>query len=384
MKSNFPALPDWEIQVKSPGRVNLLGEHVDYNQGMVLPAAIDRFVHLAARPLAERQVKIQALDLEQTVRFSLDSLDERVDENGERLPNWAVYAAGVAWALREHGLEVNGLQAMVTSNLPMGAGLSSSAALELAFALAWQAVGGWQIERMQLALICQRAENHYVGVNCGLMDQFACAHGVARHALFFDTRHLIWRPLPMPPKTAIVIADSGIQRQLANSAYNQRRQACEKAVADLKQVLPNIRALRDVSPQQLRENVDRLDETTFRRALHVVNEIERVQQACVCLENEDTPAFGRLLVESHRSLRDLFEASLAELDFLVETALQMDGCYGARLTGAGFGGCTVNLVRQECAQDFIDYLRDAYQRQFGRQTAIFSCQPSRGTHIVGK
>jgi len=237
---------------------------------------------------------------------------------------------------------------------------------------------------MQLALICQRAENHYVGVNCGLMDQFACAHGVARHALFFDTRHLIWRPLPMPPKTTIVIADSGIQRQLANSAYNQRRQACELAVAELKRALPHIQALRDVSPQQLRENADRLDEVTFRRALHVVDEIDRVRQACVCLENENAPAFGKLLVESHRSLRDLFEVSLAELDFLAETALQIDGCYGARLTGAGFGGCTVNLVRQECAQDFINHLSDAYQRQFGRQAAIFSCQPSRGAHFIGK
>jgi galactokinase len=187
-----------------------LGEHVDYNQGVVLPIAIDRFVRLAARPRTDERVVIESLDLKAKVEFDLSDLDSRIDTSGRSLSGWALYPAGVAWALRESGLVVQGLEAIITSNLPIGAGLSSSAALELAFALAWQTAGAWQADRMQLAQLCQRAENVYAGVNCGLMDQFACAHGIARYALYFDVRSLQWQPLPMPPHTAVVIADSAL------------------------------------------------------------------------------------------------------------------------------------------------------------------------------
>ncbi len=368
----------------SPGRVNLLGEHVDYNQGLVLPIAIDRFVRLSARPRVNDLVSIEALDLQQKVRFRLEDLNQRVGSGEEPLPAWALYAAGVAWALKNNGLETCGLDIALTSDLPIGAGLSSSAAVELAYGLAWQAACGWEMDRMRLALICQQAENQYVGVQCGLMDQFACAHGVARHALFFDTRSLQWQPLPMPPATAVVIADSGIRRQLANSGYNQRREECEQAVEILRESLPGIRALRDVNMEQLNTLEDRLPAEIRSRARHVVAEIERVRQACVCLAQDDAVGFGKLMAESHASLRDLFAVSLPELDELVESALNLEGCLGAKLSGAGFGGCTVNLVRSDCAQNFMESLKDSYSRKFGREANVYLCQAGRGAHLVSE
>lgn len=383
MSDPFEQLPDWEIRVISPGRVNLLGEHVDYNQGMVLPIAIDRFVRLAARPRADDLVTIESLDLKSRLQFRLEDLDQRVDAQGKALAGWALYPAGVAWALRDGGLEVRGLDAVLASDLPIGAGLSSSAALELAFALAWQAAGGWQLERMALAQLCQRAENAYAGVACGLMDQFACAHGVARHALYFDTRSLQWQPLPMPPDSAVVIADSGMRRQLAASGYNQRRAECEQAVSLLRTRLPDLRSLRDLNAAQLDEYGDCLPPEIRKRARHVVEEIARVQQACFCLVQDDAAGFGRLMAAGHASLRDLFEVSLPELDGLVEAALSIEGCHGARLTGAGFGGCTVNLVARHAAVDFMNTLEKRYQQDFGRQALIYCCQPSRGAHLLG-
>lgn len=383
MVLNKHNLPDWEIQVISPGRVNLLGEHVDYNQGMVLPIAINRYVRLAARRRTDSIVSVESLAMKQQIRFSLDQLDQRVDCDGQPLPGWALYPAGVAWVLRQSGLEVSGLDAVIASDLPAGAGLSSSAALELAFGMAWQTAAGWNLERMRLAQICQLAENRYVGVNSGLMDQFACAHGVARHALLFDTRSLQWQPLPLPPHTAVVIADSGIQRQLSNSGYNERRAACEAAVRGLKTCLPEIHSLRDVTLCQLDEFEHFLPVDVRKKARHVVEEIERVRRAAVCLAQDDAVGFGRLMNESHVSLRDYYEVSLPELDILVEEAAAIAGCFGARLTGAGFGGCTVNLVEEAVAGNFTAQLKERAGNRLGRDVPVYVCQPSRGVHLAG-
>lgn len=374
-------LPDAAIRVSSPGRVNLLGEHVDYNQGIVLPAAIDRFVRLAAHPRSDRLVSIRALDFDGEVVFSLDGLEQRADIDGQPLPQWALYPAGVAWSLQAGGLPLSGMDAVYASDLPIGAGLSSSAAVELAFAVAWQAAADWQLERMQLAQACQFAENRYVGVGCGLMDQFACAHGVARHALLFDLRTLSWQPLPLPPETAIVIADSGVRRNLAASEYNQRRKECEQAVELLKQQLANIHSLRDVSREDFERHQALLPETTRKRARHVIEEIERVKQASFQLVEEDAAGFGRLMVDGHRSLRDLFEVSTPELNALVETAVEIEGCYGSRLTGAGFGGCTVSLVMRERAAGFASELAAKYASRTGRAANVYVCQPSRGAWV---
>ena len=373
-------LPDADWRVVSPGRVNLLGEHVDYNQGLVLPAAIERCVMVAAKPRSDRQVVLRALDMGAEARFSLDDLVVRVDMGGKPLPGWALYPAGVAWALRNAGFDPQGIDAVYASDLPIGAGLSSSAAVEMAFAVLWQAIGGWELNRMRLAQICQMAENRYVGVNCGLMDQFTCAHGVARHALFFDVRSLEWQPLPLPPDTAIVIADSGVRRHLTDSAYNRRRSDCEEAVRLLREHLAGINSLRDVSITDFNQHCDTLPEEIRLRAEHVIEEIERVRQAGLCLARDDAVGFGRLMMEEHASLRDLFQVSTPELDMLVDIAQGLDGCYGARLTGAGFGGCTVNLVNSTFAETFAVKLKDDYFRKTGHQAEVIISAPTRGAY----
>lgn len=377
----FSLLPDATILASAPGRVNLLGEHVDYNGGVVLPIAIDRRVNLAARPRTDEVIHLTALDLNEKSSFSMKSLAERVDLEGKPIPRWALYPAGVAWALASKGLAVCGLDAVFSSTVPIGAGLSSSAAVEMAFAVTWQALGGWEADRMTLAKICQQAENQYVGVNCGLMDQFASAHGVSLHALWFDTLHLEWRPLPLPPGTAVVVADSGIRRELAASAYNDRRAACEKAMELLQTRMPGIQSLRDVSPRQLEENREVLPGEVYRRAKHVVDEMERVNQAAECLLKDDARQFGQLMFVGHQSLKDLYEVSCPELDALVEIAAGLPGCLGARLTGAGFGGCTVNLVKADLADEFIAALKQGYLEKTQRGAEVFKCQASRGAYV---
>lgn len=374
-------LPDALFHLTSPGRVNLLGEHVDYNQGMVMPAAINRYVRLAAKPRTDRLVQLKALDFQSEVIFSLDHLEKRSDVEGQPLPPWALYPAGVAWSLQAGGLPLNGLEGVYSSDLPISAGLSSSAAVELAFAVLWQELADWRLDRMQLAQACQYAENRYVGVNCGLMDQFACAHGVARHALLFDVRSLSWQPLPLPMDTAIIIADSGISRTLAGSAYIQRRGECEQALELLRERIPDILSLRDVSPDKLTAHQNILPEVLLNRTRHVIGEIERVKQASYCLVENDAVGFGRLMVDGHQSLRVLYEVSLPELDTLVDIATDIDGCYGSRLTGAGFGGCTVSLVKKEIEEEFSRVLTENYRLKTGKAANVYICQPSRGVWV---
>lgn len=373
--------PSTHFKAIAPGRVNLLGEHVDYNGGPVLPAAIDRAVHLSVNSVPDRQVTLRAFDLDQVTAFSLDQLGDRIDLNGQPLPGWALYPAGVAWALQQQGLDVRGMSGDFRSNIPIGAGLSSSAAVELAFAVAWQALGGWQVSPLELARICQRAENKYVGVNSGLMDQFASAMGVPGHALFFDTRSLAWEPVPLPAGSVLVIADSGLRRSLTNSAYNQRRADCERAVVLLAKHLPAIHALRDVTPEQFDRYAADIPEPVRRHARHVVEECARVDQAVPLLKAGDGPAFGQLMFACHTSLRDLYEVSTPELDTLVEVARRLPGCWGARLTGAGFGGCTVNLVEETQADEFIRQLEKGYANATRRTAQVYLCHASRGAHI---
>jgi galactokinase len=363
---------------RAPGRVNLLGEHVDYNDGIVLPAAIDREVTFLAAPTADRTVTLVALDLNERTSFSLDDLEARQDLEGASLPSWARYPAAVAWALQEAGLLVTGLQAVYTSNVPIGSGLSSSAAVEVGFAVIWRLLGGWEIDNLQLARLCQRAENGYVGVSCGLMDQFASACGVEGHALYFDTRSLEWHPEALPPGSAIVVADSGVRRSLTSSAYNDRRAACEKAVELLRQYKPEMKSLRDISTVEFAAYSMFLPDEVRMRAEHIVQEIYRVQRAVNALRSDDAHLFGGLMFAGHKSLRDLYQVSIPELDALVEIARGLPGIYGARLTGAGFGGCTVNLIDASKAAEFIQGLRDGYQAKTGRQALVYLCKASAG------
>jgi galactokinase len=366
------------VETRAPGRVNLLGEHVDYNQGIVLPAAIDRAVSLMAKASSDDRVSLAALDLEQQVAFRLSEVEKRCDIEGKPLPGWALYPAGVAWALQKASLAIPGMQVVYHSDVPIGSGLSSSAAVEVAFASTWQALSNWQVDQLELAQICQKAENQYVGVSSGLMDQFTSACGVEGHVLCFDTRSLEWSALDMPPSTAIVIADSGIRRSLASSAYNDRRAACERAVKLLQKYLPQIQSLRDVSTVEFAAYSPYLPTEVARRAEHVVKEIHRVDQAIIALRRGDARMFGGFMYASHKSLRDLYEVSIPELDSLVDIARGLPGIYGARLTGAGFGGCTVNLVDERQASVFVEGLRGEYREKTGWDAQVYLCQASRG------
>ena len=375
-EKNFETAP--RLLARAPGRVNLLGEHVDYNDGMVLPAAIDRAVYLAAVPTTDGTVSLYAADLKQKVTFRLDTLDLKQDTAGRPLPGWALYPAGVAWALQRSGLAVQGIKAVFSSDVPIGSGLSSSAAVEMAFASTWQALGDWTLDKVELAQKGQIAENQYVGVSTGLMDQFASTCGVRDHLLYFDTRSLEWYPISLPEGTSIVIADSGVRRSLVTSAYNERRASCEEAVELLQKFLPQIKSLRDISTVEFVAYSEYLPEIVRKRAEHVVMEIHRVSQAVNCLRSSDAKLFGGLMYAGHNSLRDLYEVSCLELDILVSATRQIPGCFGARLTGAGFGGCTVNLVASDQAQAFVEALHTAYQEQTGRDAAIYICRASDG------
>jgi galactokinase len=371
-----------ELVVRAPGRVNLLGEHVDYNDGPVLPAAIDRAVYLAAAPSGDGCARLHALDLGKQTDLCLDSLDARLDAQGNSLPAWGRYPAGVAWALQQEGLETPGVLAAYTSDVPIGAGLSSSAAVEVAFAVLWQALGGWSLDRLALAQICQWAENQYVGLSCGLMDQFASACGVEGHALYFDTRSLEWQPAPIPADIALVIADSGVRRSLTHSGYNERRAACEQAVRELQAYLPGIASLRDVAATELAAYAPYLSEIPRKRAEHVVKEIARVRSALSALRRSDRQALGALLYAGHSSLKNLYEVSTPELDTLVDLTRRLPGCIGARLTGAGFGGCTINLVEIDQAEAFIAGLRQGYQQATGRPAQVYLCRASQGAGVL--
>ncbi len=369
----------------SPARrdeLNLLGEHVDYNDGFVLPAAIDRATHVSFSPSGEDRSTVWAADFNESASFSPQTLMTKTQLNGTPLPDWARYPAGVAWALLEAGLAVKGVQAVFASDVPRGAGLSSSASVELAFAMAWQALGHWHISPMQMALICQRAENKYVGVNCGIMDQFASACAQDDRLLLLDCRTLEYQFLPLPENVAIVIADTTVRHTLASSAYNDRRAACEEAVRILQHDLEGITALRDVSVSDFNRLAEKLPLEVEKRARHVVEEIDRTDRAVKFLKRGEITSFGRLMNACHVSLRDLYEVSCPELDVMARIAQSLDGCYGARLTGAGFGGCTVNLVAKEKAGRFVSSLAAAYNLETGLRPEIYLCHASSGASAM--
>jgi galactokinase len=345
--------------VRAPGRVNLIGEHTDYNLGFVLPAAIDLEIRIAYLPTTDRTVRLTRLDTADSDAFELDA-------DRPRAGTWLDYVAGTAWALREAGLPARGLRGVIASTLPPNAGLSSSAAIELTSAWALLDDVAETVDPMRLARICQRAENGYVGVQSGLMDQFAEACGVADSAMLLDCRSLDWRPVRLPDGLALVVCHTGSPRHLDGSAYNERRAECQAAVDALAVDDPSIRSLRDVSMADLAAAGDRLDPIARRRAEHVVAENERVLAAVAALEADDRAAIGELFAASHASLRDRFEVSSPELDAMVEVARSVPGVVAARMTGAGFGGCTVSLVEP----DAVPALTEAVLRDYPARTGL--------------
>jgi len=368
-QSHFHRQP--EIVVRAPGRANLLGGHTDYNDGFVLPMAIDRAAWIAAAPITEPEARVHALDLDDYTAFSLAPVPPLSK-------SWADYPKGVAWALQERGLDPTGMEAVLTSTVPIGSGLSSSAAVEVAFAYTWQMLSGFTLTRREMAQACQRAENGYVGLNSGILDQMASALGKREHALMLDCRTLDAELVPLPEGVAIVVADTGVRRKLASSEYNTRYAQCQQAVQILSQHLPSIHALRDVSLADLEQLQAHLPEVVYRRARHVVSDNVRVLQAAEALKEGDVAAVGALMKDCHISLRDGYEVSSPELDRLAEAAWEVAGCYGARLTGAGFGGCTVALVAADAVPEFEAHVSAMYEAAFNRRPDVYVCESADG------
>ncbi len=370
--------------VLSPARVNLIGEHVDHQDGQVLPMAIDRHVAVAVAPRADGTLRAHAAAFAETRETRLSDLVLPPPDATHR-GDWFAYVAGTAWALREAGLPIVGADLALAGSIPLGAGLASSAALELAVARALCAAAGLPWDPVAMARLCQRAENRFVGVACGLMDQYASACGRAGQALLLDCRSLECTPVPLPEEVAFVVMDTAVSRRLAASAYNERRAACAEAVRRLRVLDPAITALRDVTPDLLAAGHTLLrspGDTLLRRARHVVEEMARPAALAAALVGRDFAEAGRLLDASHASLRDLFEGSCPELDLITGLARDHPTCHGARLTGAGFGGSAIALVEAGAAADFAAATQARYRQQSGKDGVCFTCRPAAGTGLV--
>ncbi len=357
------------LLARAPGRINLLGAHVDYIEGWVLPGAIDRAVYLAAAPRSDATITIHALDFDQQASFSIASLRSPVSQ-----PTWLNYPLGIAWALQENGRSLTGMDVVVAGDVPIGAGVSSSAAVEMAFLLAWEAMGSYKLDDLTRAQLGQQTENQFLGVGSGMMDQFASVHGQANHLILLDCRTLAHERIPLPPDTAVILADSGVRRQLVHSNYNDRPRECRQAAAILRQYLPQVRTLRDVSPQMLAQYGRFLPKSLRRRAQHAVGECVRVRAGAAALRQGDVAAFGRLVSESQESSRHNYENSLPQLDLLAEAASAVDGFYGARFGGGGFGGFMQVLVKATAVASVQAAMREAFEREYGRVPDMFTCQ----------
>jgi galactokinase len=363
-----------ECIVRAPGRVNLIGEHTDYNDGFVLPIAIDRETRIAARRRADRIVRMVALDFGGAM--SEMSLDAILRDDAQP---WSNYIRGVALMLERRGVRLPGAEMVIHGNVPIGSGLSSSAALQVCAAMTFRTLGGFDLDGVTLAKICQKADNEFVGVQSGIMDQFIALLARADHALLIDCRDLSYASVPLPNGAKIIVCDTMKRRGLVDSEYNARRAECEQAVRLLGAKLGKpIRALRDVSWDEFTRLADALPATVARRARHVITENARVLEAVAAAQRGDLATFGALMDASHTSLRDDYAVSCPELEIMVEIARKQPGCLGARLTGAGFGGCTVNLVEEETAQAFVTNVAREYAKRTGRLPQIYPCRAMAG------
>jgi galactokinase len=369
----------------APGRVNLIGEHTDYNDGFVLPMAIDRHVAVAFAPREDHVLRAYASEFGQARELSLDVFGRRSTFERERRSTrggWFGYVAGVAWTMLGAGQALRGVDLAIAGDVPVGAGLSSSAALEIAVARALAAVSGIPWDPRVAARLGQQAEHEFAGVACGIMDQLSVAAAREGSALLIDCRSLETRDVPVPTTARILVFDSGVRRELAKSAYNDRRAACERVVAALSQRHPWVRALRDADDALLAEVAPALDPVDLRRAAHVVAENQRPARLADAFVAGDLARAGRLMMHSHASLRDLYEVSSPELDALVELAVEQPGCMGARLTGAGFGGCAIALVEAGSVERVLSSVEAEFERRTGRVPGAFVSLPSEGARIV--
>jgi galactokinase len=361
---------------RAPGRVNLIGEHTDYNDGFVLPAAINFSTWVTLAPLQDDRLEIFSENFNEQIAIQLGDAD--IKPRG----HWSDYVIGVAVVLQKAGHSLRGAHLKIRGEVPIGSGLSSSAAVEVATACALVANSGLEIDRVELAKLCRRAENEFVGARVGIMDQFVSLHGKANKALLLDCRSLGYELRPLSTDASLVVCNTMVKHELASSEYNQRREECEAGVKHLAQMLPNVRALRDVTLEQLEKYGKDMPPVIYRRCRHVVTENARVLEAGDALVRVDLNRFGQLMYESHRSLRDDYEVSCKELDLMVELASKTEGVYGARMTGGGFGGCTVNLVAREHEETFNRFVAEGYERQTKLKPEIFVCEPANGAGEV--
>lgn len=359
-----------QFVIRAPGRVNLIGEHTDYNDGFVLPLAIDRAAWIALRPRSDRKVVVHSVDYDETKEFSLDSLAHNKE-------GWLEYLKGTAWSLADAGYKLSGWEGVLAGDVPLGAGLSSSAALEMATARAFAAVGNLPWDAPAMAKLGQRAENKWVGVNCGIMDQMISAAGRSNHAVLIDCRSLELTPVPFPAGTAVVVLDTATRRGLVDSAYNERRACCEEAAKFFK-----VKALRDVSVEQFQKLADQLSPVSRRRAMHVITENDRTEKAAAAMQRGDAKTLGELMNQSHESLNNDFEVSSPDLNVMVENARRHPACIGARMTGAGFGGCAVALIDAAQADDFVRQTAAGYEKQTGHIPAVYVCKATNGAEVV--
>ncbi len=390
----FDHQPDFVA--RAPGRINLIGEHTDYNGGFVLPVAIDRTVLIAARALpTSRLVHLVSINFGNRTHFDLDSITPSTEPE----LSWSNYVRAVAWALSEQRLvdlkRMPGAQMAIEGNVPVGSGLSSSAAIEVASALCFVRLAGASVDRVRLALACQKAENEFIGVKSGIMDQFISALARPDSALLIDTRSLEYESVPLKLDQMgyrLVAVDSAVPRTLITSAYNQRRAECEQAVSMLAPLLglgPGAQ-LRDISPGQLEEHRAALPDTLYRRARHVVTENARTLQAAALMKegldrDDNMHRLGELLYASHASLRDDYEVSSKELDLLIELARSVEGVAGARMTGAGFGGCTVNIVQERHLRNFEKQVVERYRARTGLPARMYVCRAvGGGSYLAGR
>ena len=365
---------------RAPGRVNLIGEHTDYNDGFVMPAALQFSAYVAAGPRIDHKLNVHSVDFDESHCFDLGDISDGPTGH------WSDYVRGVAGVLQAQGNAIRGANLVVKGDVPIGAGLSSSAALEVSAALALLTNSGLTVGRVQLAEMCQRAEHEYAGTKCGIMDQFISCFGRANHALLLDCRSLAYELVGIDDHVRIVVFNTMVKHELASGEYNRRRADCEAGVRFLQQFLPGVRALRDVSLSQLQQHGAALPNVTYKRCRHVIGENARVLQAASALKESDLSRFGVLMGESHVSLRDDYEVSCQELDLMVELARPCRGVYGARMTGGGFGGCTVNLVESDAVDEFAVTVAQGYESATGLQPEIYVCTAAEGagevTHLI--
>lgn len=374
-KSRFADSPQ---VYRAPGRVNLIGDHTDYNDGFVLPAAIGVSCWVAISRRTDSEWAIFSENMQETVTAGQKSLSPGSSHE------WSDYPLGVVQQLQSSGYRFGGANIYISSDVPMGAGLSSSAAVQVSTAYALLGLFGYEIDPTRVAKICQKAENDFVGTKCGIMDQFVSCHGRAGHALLLDCRSLEYRLICVPERTRLVICNTMVKRELGSSEsqYNVRRAECDEGVRRLGEILPHVRALRDVTLVDLDKQRDRLTSKIYKRCRHVLTENDRVTAMASALEQDDLKATRNLMAESHRSLREDYEVSCPELDLMVRLAEAQKGVHGARMTGAGFGGCTVNLVDADSVSEFQSRVAAGYLAETGRRPEIYVCEASDGAGRV--